>query len=170
MYASDSSSGDVCVLPLSGLGASTVEGGKPFAFLQTSFDEGDPAFSPDGRWMAYFSNESGQAQIYVQSFPLGGSKSRISTGGGMEPRWRGDGKELFFLAPDGTMMAAGIDTAKDFNVTVPQPLFETGITSTENNHPYVVTRDGQRFLVPVTDQSAAAQMIVVLNWLAGVLR
>jgi serine/threonine protein kinase/Tol biopolymer transport system component len=165
-----SSSGDVEVLPLSGLGSSKVERGKPFAFLQTSFDEGDPAFSPDGRWMAYYSTESGQRQIYVQSFPAGGSKSRISEGGGSEPRWRGDGRELFFLAPDGMMMSARVDTAKDFKVTVPQPLFQTGITSTQNNHPYVVTRDGQRFLVPLINQSAASQMTVVLNWLAGVQR
>ena len=158
------------VLPLSGLGSSKVERGKPFAFLQTSFDEGDPAFSPDGRWMAYYSTESGQRQIYVQSFPAGASKSRISEGGGSEPRWRGDGRELFFLAPDGMMMSARIDTAKGFKVTVPQPLFQTGITSTQNNHPYVVTRDGQRFLVPLINQSAASQMTVVLNWLAGVQR
>jgi Tol biopolymer transport system component len=165
-----SSSGDVEVLPLSGLGSSKVEPGKPFAFLQTSFDEGDPAFSPDGRWVAYHSNESGQPQIYVQAFPAGGSKTRISEGGGTEPRWRGDSRELFFLAPDGTMMAARIDTVKDFKVTAPQPLFQTGLTSTQNNHPYVVTKDGHRFLIPVTNQSAASQMTVVLNWLAGVQR
>ena len=66
------------------------------------------------------------------------------------------------------MMAAGIDTAKEFSATVPQPLFQSGLMSTLNNHPYVVTRDGQRFLVPVIDQSAASQMTVVLNWPAGV--
>jgi hypothetical protein len=76
--------------------------------------------------------------------------------------------ELFFLAADGTMMAARLDTAKDVQPTTLQPLFQTGLASTRNNHPYVVTRDGQRFLVPVTDQSAASQMIVVLNWLADV--
>jgi serine/threonine protein kinase/Tol biopolymer transport system component len=159
------SSGDVWVLPL---GSSTVEGGKPIAFLQTSFTETHPAFSPDGRWLAYSSNESGQAEIYVQSFPAGGSKSRISMGGGVQPRWRGDGREIFFLAPDGTMMAARLDTATGFNAMVPRPLFQTNITSRQNNHPYVVTRDGQRFLIPVSDQSAASQMTVVLNWLAGV--
>jgi len=164
-----SSSGDVWVLPLSGLGSSKVEGGKPFPLVQTSFDEGDPAFSPDGRWIAYYSTESGQAQIYVQAFPSGGSKSRISTGGGSEPTWRrGDSKELFFLAPDGTVMSARIDTAKEFTATVPQPLFQMGITSAQNNNPYVVTRDGQRFLIPVVDQTAAAQMTVVLNWRQGI--
>jgi Tol biopolymer transport system component len=162
------SSGDVWVMPLSSQGSTKIEAGKAYQFVQTSFDEGDPAFSPDGRWMAYHSNESGQPQVYVQSFPSGGSKSRISTSGGTEPNWRGDGKELFFLAPDGTMMSARIDTAKEFTATVPQPLFQTGITATQNNNPYVVTRDGQRFLVPVVDQSAAAQMTVVLNWREGI--
>jgi hypothetical protein len=66
------------------------------------------------------------------------------------------------------MMSARIDTAKEFTATVPQPLFQTGITATQNNNPYVVTRDGQRFLVPVVDQSAAAQMTVVLNWREGI--
>jgi Tol biopolymer transport system component len=166
-----SSSGDVWVLPLSGgQGSSRVEAGKPFAFLQTPFDEGDPAFSPDGRWIAYHSNESGQPQVYVKPFPSGASKSRISERGGTEPRWRGDGRELFFLQPDGTMMAARIDSAKGFDAAVPQPLFQTGITSTQNNHPYLVTKDGQRFLVPVIDPSVSSQMTVVLNWRAGVQR
>jgi eukaryotic-like serine/threonine-protein kinase len=167
-FVAFSSQGDVWVLPLTGLGSPTIEAGKPFPFLQTPLDEGDAAVSPDGRWMAYFVTEAGQPQIYVQAFPSGGSKSRISTSGGTEPRWRGDGKELFFLAPDGTMMSAGIDTAKEFNATVPQPLFQSGIAAIQNNHPYVVTRDGQRFLIPVIDQSAASQMTVVLNWVAGV--
>jgi serine/threonine protein kinase/Tol biopolymer transport system component len=162
------SGGDLWVMPLSGQGSSKLEAGKPYRFVQTSFDEGDPAFSPDGRWIAYHSSESGQAQIYVQSFPSGGNKSRISAGGGTEPVWRGDGKELFFLAPDGTMMAARIDTVKGFNASVPQPLFQAGLTSTQNNNPYVVTRDGQRFLVPLVDQSVAAQMTVVLNWREGI--
>ena len=155
-----SGSGDVWVLPLAG--------GGPAAFLQTPFSEGDPAFSPDGRWIAYNSNESGPAQIYVQSFPKGGGKYLISQTGGTEPRWRGDGRELFFLAPDGTMMAAGIDAAKGFQATVPEPLFRTGITSTRDNHPYVVSKDGARFLIPVLERAAATPITVTLNWPAAV--
>ena len=155
-----SASGDVWVLPLAG--------GEPVAFLQTPFAEGDPAFSPNGRWIAYGSNESGQSQIYVQSFPKGGGKYLISLAGGTEPRWRGDGRELFFLAPDGTMMAAGIDTAKDFQATVPQPLFRTGITSTRDNHPYVVSKDGARFLIPVIERATPTPITVTLNWPAAV--
>jgi len=152
--------GDVWVLPLGG--------GEPAVFLQTPFAEADPAFSPDGRWMAYRSNESGQSQIYVQSFPKGGGKYLISLAGGTAPRWRGDGRELFFLAPDGTMMAAGIDTAKDFQATVPQSLFRTGITSTRDNHPYVVGKDGARFLIPVAERATPTPITVTLNWPAAV--
>lgn len=155
-----SASGDVWVLPLAG--------GEPMAFLQTPFTEGDPAFSSDGRWIAYGSNESGQSQIYVQSFPKGGGKYLISLTGGTEPKWRGDGRELFFLAPDGTMMAAGIDTAKEFQASVPQPLFGTGITSTRDNHPYVVSKDGARFLIPVIERVTPTPITVTLNWPAAV--
>ena len=82
----------------------------------------------------------------MPSFPWAGRQVPDFTTGGIEPRWRGDGRELFFLAPDGTMMSARIDTAKDFSATVPQPLFPTGLTSfPSNNHPYVVTRDGTVF-------------------------
>jgi eukaryotic-like serine/threonine-protein kinase len=155
-----SGNGDVWVLPLAG--------GEPAAFVQTPFAEGDPAFSPDGRWIAYGSNESGQAQIYVQSFPKGRGKYLISLAGGTEPRWRGDGRELFFLAPDGTMMASVIDKATDFQASVPQPLFRTGITSARDNHPYVVTKDGARFLIPVIERAMATPITVTLNWPAAV--
>jgi len=117
--------------------------------------------------MAYTSNESGQVQIYVQSFPKSGGKYLISREGGAEPRWRGDGKELFFLAPDGTMMAASIDAAKDFQATVPTPLFRTGLIASSANHPYVVTRDGSRFLVPVIERAMPSPLTVRLNWPAA---
>jgi serine/threonine protein kinase len=80
--------------------------GKAVPFLQTRFDEDHGAFSPDVKWIAYSSNESGRQEIYVQPFPATGAKYRISRAGGIQPLWRGDGKELFFLAPDSTLMAA----------------------------------------------------------------
>jgi Tol biopolymer transport system component len=152
---------DVWVLPLSA-------GGKPQKLLQTEFNEGDPAISPDGRWIAYFSNETGVTQVYVQSFPDGGNKQRISEAGGNEPRWNGNGTELFFLSPNGILMAAGIDTANGFRVKAPQALFQTGITPSGNNHPYVVTKDGQRFLVARSDDSDQSQVTITTNWLAAV--
>jgi Tol biopolymer transport system component len=151
------------VLPVSDLTPS----GKAFAFLPTpSISEFLPAISPDSHWIAYRSNESGQPQIYVQKFPGGGNKERISEGGGTDPKWTHEGKEIVFLALDGTMMAAVIDTAKGTH-TSPQKLFKTGFTPTNTNHPYVVTKDGNRFLIPVYD-STPSQMTVVVNWLASV--
>ena len=84
---------------------------KPFPFVNTSFDEALGQFSPDGRWVAYHSNESGRHEVYVQPFPGPGGKWQISTSGGIEPRWRRDGKELFYIAPDGKLMAAPIQSA-----------------------------------------------------------
>ena len=154
---------ELWVLPLS-------TGAEPYPLLRTEFSEGDPAISPDGRWMAYHSNETGAPQIYVQAFPGGGSKVRISQTGGTEPRWRGDGRELFFLAPGGMLMVAEVDTARAFRASAPKPLFQTGIPPSGNNHPYVVTKDGQRFLVASKFDSEVSQMTVVLNWLAAVRR
>ena len=73
---------------------------KPVPYLQTPFNEGDAQFSPDGRWMAYASNESGQPQVYVQAIPASGAKWQISPAGGVQPRWRRDGKEMFYISPD----------------------------------------------------------------------
>ena len=109
----------------------------------------------------------GQEQVYVQSFPKSGGKHLISREGGTEPRWRGDRKELFFLAPNGTMMAARIDATKDFHAAVPTPLFRTGITSFAANHPYVVTYDGERFLVPVVHRATPSPLTVRLHWPAA---
>jgi Tol biopolymer transport system component len=81
---------------------------KPFAYLQSQFDEQDGRFSPDGKWVAYVSNESGRDEIYVQSFPISGAKFQISSSGGSEPQWRNDGTELFYLAADGKLMAAPV--------------------------------------------------------------
>jgi Tol biopolymer transport system component len=134
-------------------------------FLKTSFNELNGEFSPDGRWVAYESNVSGRKEVYVRPFPRREGLSRISLDGGRAPRWRGDGKELFFLTLDGTMMAVGIDTTKGFKAGVPLPLFQTGLVSVANNHPYVVTRDGQRFLIPVVlNPPGATPITVVLNW------
>ena len=84
---------------------------KPFPVLQTRFDEIQGEFSPDGRWLAYASNESGRYEIYVQTFPVTGGKWQISVAGGLQPRWRRDGQELFYVAPDNRLMAAPIRVA-----------------------------------------------------------
>jgi eukaryotic-like serine/threonine-protein kinase len=92
---------DVWVLPLEG-------DRKPFPFLQTPFRENEGRFSPDGRWIAYRSNESGRPEVYVQTFPAGGGKWQVSTSGGLLPQWRGDGREVFYTSTDRKLMAVDV--------------------------------------------------------------
>ena len=111
------------------------------------------AFSPDGRWVAYQSNASGRYEIVVRPFPNKDPARTISRDGGRYPRWRGDGKELFFVSPAGTMMAAGFDPTTGVSHGVPQPLFATQITVFDNR-PYAVDKYGQRFLLKVGPDAA----------------
>ena len=124
-------------------------------------------------WVAYASNESTRGfEIFVQSYPIGAGKFQISDGGGFHPRWRRDGKELFYMAPDGKIMAADVKAGPRFEAGVPRVLFDTHITNAGllNNLRYDVTADGQRFLVDLETQSGAAPqpITVVLNWLDAV--
>jgi Tol biopolymer transport system component len=136
-------------------------GGPPAAFVNTQHNESNGAFSPDGRWIAYHSNASGRNEIYVKAFPAQPQAFPVSRGGGFSPRWRGDGKELFFLSLDGSMMAVDIDTTKEFVAGVPRKLFSTHLRP-GNNKPYAVTKDGQRFLIPQIGEGSP--ITVVLNW------
>jgi Tol biopolymer transport system component len=141
---------------------------KPIPVLQTPFSESRPAFSPDGRWLAYQSNESGRPEIYVQAFPVAEGKWQVSTAGGVEPSWRRDGKELFYGTPDLKLMAVEIRAGGTFQAGIPQPLFQAHIQSITNvrNH-YLATADGQRFLMlaPLGRESMPPTTIV-LNWSA----
>jgi Tol biopolymer transport system component len=145
---------------------------KPVPYLESEFDEGHGRFSPDGRWVAYASNESGRPEVYVQSFPASGGKWQVSTGGGMLPQWRADGEELFYLVPaTGRMMSAEVKTAPQFEVGMPKLLFTAPVGLNHNmeagNH-YAVSADGQRFLLTLpVQQSGPAPITVVLNWTAG---
>jgi hypothetical protein len=158
---------DVWVLPLAG-------DRKPQVFLNTGFDEGQGQFSPDGRWVAYVSNESGQYEIYVRPFPGPGGQWQISDAGGMQPRWRPDGKELYYLALDGRLMAASIvASGATLEPGTPAALFQTRIArefgSVALLRPqYDVAHDG-RFLINMTTEEATAPPITIsLNWAAGV--
>ncbi len=155
---------DVWVLP-------TFGDRKPIPFLKTQFGELVPAFSPDGRLLAYQSNESGRPEVYVQNFPGPGGKWQISTSGGLEPRWRADGKELIYRAPDQKLMAVEIQAASGLTAGVPQALFtgrfETGIARNR----YVPTADGRRFLtVAPLGRESMTPTTVVLNWFAELQR
>jgi dipeptidyl aminopeptidase/acylaminoacyl peptidase len=141
---------------------------KAQPFLQTTANEGTPQFSPDGRWMAYVSNESGRNEIYVQPYPGPGGKWQISTDGGNKPVWNRNGRELFYRSGD-KMMAVEITTAPSFSAGKPKTLFEgQHVSNTSAPFPeFDVSPDGQRFLMlkPATpEQAAPTQINVVLNW------
>jgi Tol biopolymer transport system component len=125
-------------------------------------------FSPDGKWVAYASNETGKWEIYVTSFPEARGKWQVSTGGGEQPRWRGDGKELFYLSSDGKMMAAPVTTGANFDASTPVALFQATPRQPVPIYDlfvYDVNRDGQRFLINTeVKQAEAAPMSIVLNW------
>jgi serine/threonine protein kinase/Tol biopolymer transport system component len=148
---------DLWLLPLSG-------DRKPQPLLQTKATEQSGRVSPDGNWLAYESDESGGSEVYVTQFPQPARSWRISTNGGAQPRWRGDGKELFFVAGN-KLMATSVGSGAEFQAGTPQPLFEIeGVN-------YAPTKDGQRFLVSVVTEKAPAPPInVVLNWTAGLKR
>jgi len=133
-------------------------------FLKTDFDENQGEFSPDGRWVAYSSNESGRWEVYVQPFPGPGGKWQISTAGGSMPVWRRDGRELFYLATDRKLMAVPVRIGAVFEAESPTPLFPTHLKSDPDRH-YDVSADGQRFLItmPLGDESAPP-ITLVQNW------
>jgi hypothetical protein len=145
---------------------------KPIPFLQSQFNEDQAQFSPDGHWVAYMSDASGRSEIYARPFPPseGGGQWLISNGGGTEPRWRGDGKELFYFSGR-KLMGVDVAATASFQAGVPKVLFEAPIsngTNAGNRHHWDVTADGKRFLIN-TDaiENNSAPINVVLNWTAG---
>jgi dipeptidyl aminopeptidase/acylaminoacyl peptidase len=152
---------DIWMLPLEGEG-------KPWAFLATEFDESAAMFSPDGRLLAYMSNETGRDEVYVQPFSVTGPrwKRQVSIGGGVEPVWAPDSRDLFYRNGD-KMMAVAIETEPELSVGTVRPLFEgrflLGPTWTPRN--YDISPDGQRFLMIKSEQDLVpTELIVVFNW------
>jgi Tol biopolymer transport system component len=156
---------NLSVLPLTG-------DRKPFVILHKA-KRGQ--LSPDGRWMAYESGETGMVETYVCSFPAGNGKWQISQGGGTEPKWRGDGQELFYLAPDGTLASVGVRTTSEFAADPPHTLFKTaligGPTGVFGRNRYDVTADGEWFLLlyPIGGPASSA-LTVVTNWTSTLRR
>jgi eukaryotic-like serine/threonine-protein kinase len=141
---------------------------KVVPFPETTFKEGAAQFSPDGRWLAYVSNESGRNEIYVQPYPGPGGKWQISTEGGTEPLWNPNGRELFYRSGD-MMMAAAITTQPRFSAGKPKVLFAGQFEPSPSPVPnanYDVSPDGQRFLMvkPGGRDQAPTQINVVPNW------
>lgn len=167
--SSATSGNDLWVVPVAGDRA--VAERKPSPFVDTTFLATTGQFSPDGRWIAYSSTESGRGEVYVAPFPGPGGKWQISPAGGAFPRWRRDGKELFYLALDGNLMAAEVSgRASGFDVGAVRPLFQARLR-TDRGYGYAVSADGQRLLVnTITELETTAPMTLVVNWMAGLKR
>lgn len=151
---------DLWVLPLEGER-------KPFPFLHGRFNELQGQFSPDGRWVAYQSDESGRSEIYIAPFQGTGGKRQVSVAGGILARWRADGKELFYIGANSRLMAVEVDLkGAEVEIGAVRPLF--GPLLTGHGYQYDVSPDGQRFLAIVYDeQSAPEPLTLVQNWTAG---
>ena len=162
IHLTSSTRWDIWIVPLDGSTA-------PYPFIDGPYGEFHPRFSPDGKWLAYSSNESGRREIYMQPFPGPGGKVQISSNGARDPRWRRDGRELYFLGEDGWLYAVSMGTE---GVGRPERLF-TGMLPdpTTDGRTYDVTADGQRFLIrkPVGDAQIPATTVYV-NWLEALDR
>ncbi len=150
---------DLWVLPMTGERV-------PVPFLQTPFEELQGQVSPDGRWLAYTSDESGRWEVYVQSFPERGAKHVVSTGGGGEPQWRADGRELFYLALDNTLMSVSVTPGTVWRSGRPEPLFRAPVVGdlTRYRTRYQVTSDGNRILMDAVDTRRSQEPTLIVNW------
>jgi Tol biopolymer transport system component len=144
----------------------TVGGEAPRPVLQTKFDEHDARLSPDGRWLAYVSNESGRDEVYVQTYPEPTGKWQASTSGGSYPEWRGDGSEMYYVASDQQLMAVPIQTTPNFMAGLPRGLFNARVLFPgAASSAYAVSKDGSTFYIIEPAGGASLPVTnVVLNW------
>ncbi|MGB7069593.1 MAG: protein kinase [Pyrinomonadaceae bacterium] len=151
-----------------------VGGGESVKYLRSQFTEAHAMFSPDGRWVAYTSDESGKLEIFVQSYPEGGGKWQITTGGGDHPQWSRTGRELFYLSPDRNLMAVPVDITGTFSFGKPAGLFTTKVPLTSlsgDRNNFLASPDGQRFFInSLVDERNTKPLTLVLNWENGVRR
>ncbi|MGQ0732964.1 MAG: TolB family protein, partial [Acidobacteriota bacterium] len=159
---------DLWVLPLK---ASDPSARRPYAVVQGAFQEMMGEFSPDSRWLAFQSNESGRHEVFIQGFPDARARVQVSTHGGAQPRWRRDGREIFYVALDGRLMAVplAIDDTHQLRPGTPSALFMTrmpgGAVPAPQKQQYAVAPDGQRFLVNTLPEEAFELPItLILNW------
>ncbi len=158
MRRAANTSWDIWALPMDG-------SGEAFPLVQTPYSDSRPKFSPDGRWFAYESDESGRAEIYVRQFPGPGGRWQVSTAGGSEPVWSADGREIFYLDAGEKLVAVAVRTADAFTAALPEVLFEPRLFQRVQRNRYVVAETGDRFLIlsPLESQTIPP-MTVVLNW------
>jgi eukaryotic-like serine/threonine-protein kinase len=151
--------GNLWTLPLDGRGT-------PIRYFSSDFDKQEARFSPDTHWVAYQSDESGRNEVYVRSFPNPDTRYQVSTAGGRRPRWRSDGKELFYLSPDNRMMAVPVKaTPPTLDFGAPTALFSVSAATSPAEANFEVARDGKRFLIAdVVSQVVLSPITVVLNW------
>jgi Tol biopolymer transport system component len=158
VYAGGVDGSDIWVYPLKGAE-------KPHAYFETSTIETQPTLSPDGRRIAYTSNVSGRVEVYVEDFAAHTRRVQASLSGGTSPHWRGDGKELFYMAPDGRIMVVAVQRIEPLQLGAASPLFQvshaTTLLSTAN---YDVSADGQRFIVRENVKRPDPSLFVVVNW------
>jgi len=157
---------DIYILP-------TAAGAKPYPFVATPFREWGPRFSPDGHWLAYSSNESGRREVYVQPFPGGGGKWQVSTQGGGDAEWRGDGKELFFLSGGGRLMSVDVQTnGGSLQLGIPKVVLNNLVTDgNQIGHNYAVSPDGQRFLIRTSERAGEIPSTTVfVNWTSTIAK
>jgi Tol biopolymer transport system component len=144
---------------------------KPLKYLDGPSEERHAQFSPDGKWMAYSSDESVQFEVYLQSVPTTGAKHQVSNGGGTHPRWRRDGKELYYISADSKLMAVPVSLgAGTVDVGTPQKLFEQSFPwNNSRSFGYAPSADGQKFLMLLAPEGAAATppVTIWINWMAG---
>jgi Tol biopolymer transport system component len=153
---------DLWILPMSGIA-------KPFPFSATEHSERNARFSPDGKWIAYTSDESGQLDVYIQAFGNHGGKWRVSSNGGRMPSWSKDGKDLFYVTGETQFMSVPIESEPAFKIGTPVPMFqiqmaETGITA-ENRTEYAISVDGNRFLInKKIEEEVSTPITIITNW------
>ncbi|MGE5325739.1 MAG: protein kinase domain-containing protein [Deltaproteobacteria bacterium] len=142
---------------------------KPFPYLQTQFNEVSGTFSPDGKWVAFESDESGTFEVYISPFPGGGAKWQVSQGGGVQPVWKSDGNALFYIAPGSKLMEAGVKTAGSaVQIGTPQALFQQQmVRSDAYGRAFSVTKDGKKFLVNRSGENVTIPLTLVANWTSG---
>ena len=139
-------------------------GYESIVFSETEFDELSPKISPDGRFVAYQSNESGSYEVYVQPFPEGPGRTQVSSKGGQQPRWSGDGKEIFYVEAD-ALMAVPVGTTPTFSAETPTLLFQGKGAFADRGHSYDVSADGKRFVIVEPVPGGKSPTIqVVENW------